>query len=180
MCRILLTNRNCFKKICNPQGLNAFYKKQKLQQKSEFCIYENIRLSQEPLDQRWACLYSCWCIFHADSKYGHKTYRFWKFLKHFGKLKHYQQLAIAWRVLGYQWLRLFVGWVDQETDGGVCQDTLRSIHASCSVKLATKLPSYRQNSADMIESYYTKSCIVGFKGALSNCFKLSFPKVLRY
>ncbi len=26
-------------------------------------------ISIEPLDQTWACLYSFWCFFHADSKY---------------------------------------------------------------------------------------------------------------
>ena len=36
-----------------------------------FTIYH--RLSQEPLDQTWACLCSFWCISHDDSKYGYKN-----------------------------------------------------------------------------------------------------------
>ncbi len=40
------------------------------------------RLSQEPLDQTWVCLYSFCCIFHTDVKYGHdikQVWNFWKF-----------------------------------------------------------------------------------------------------
>ncbi len=37
------------------------------------------KLSQEPLDQTLTCLYLVWCIFYADSEYGHIIYVFQTF-----------------------------------------------------------------------------------------------------
>ena len=44
-------------------------------------------LSQEPLHQHLACLYSFWCIFHVEFKYGHENLNcenVWKKLENFG------------------------------------------------------------------------------------------------
>ncbi len=31
------------------------------------------KLSEEPVDQTYACLYLIWCIFYGDPKFGHNN-----------------------------------------------------------------------------------------------------------
>ena len=54
-----------------------------------------MKLSQEPLHQYLACLYSFECIFHADSKYGYKN---WKFLKKLEKFELFCVLSMHWEI----------------------------------------------------------------------------------
>ncbi len=67
--------------------------------KEDALLMKYHRVSQEPLDQIWACLYSFWCIFHVDSKYVHKMLQFWNFWKFSDKIVCcVHSMTTTWRV----------------------------------------------------------------------------------